>query len=235
MDRARIDAEHKDALWITIGLSHALDRLAKRKGANCHGFSSRSWRCHAVTCLGGNPPKRSSAQTVRSHAACLLNGAMLAARVAQHNVGSADVAGDDPTSRTHTTNRATWLYVRPMSFCSGRERREARMSRLSSRVREAVKERDGWRCVWCGSDEFLEVDHIISTYMNGSNDLGNLQTLCRSCHRKKTSADAAIPQNNAVLTGRIKAGRGGKSGSPRGWLVLIIVILAIAVIGLLAL
>ena len=109
------------------------------------------------------------------------------------------------------------------------------MGRLSSSVREAVKARDGWQCVRCGSDELLEVDHIVPTYADGSNELDNLQTLCRSCHRKKTSEDAANPPYNDALKGRIEAGRGRKSGSPRGWLVLIIVILAIAVIGLLAL
>lgn len=109
------------------------------------------------------------------------------------------------------------------------------MSRLSSSVRQATFARDGWRCVGCGSNEHLEVDHIIPTYMDGSDELDNLQTLCRSCHRKKTSEDAANPQYNDVLRGRIEAGRGRKSRFPRGWLVLIIVILTIAVIGALTL
>ena len=109
------------------------------------------------------------------------------------------------------------------------------MSPLSSSVKQATKARDGWQCKGCQSDEDLQVDHILPTYMGGSNELDNLQTLCRSCHREKTSEDAANPQYNAELRRRINAGRGRKSGFARSWLALIIVILAIAVIGALAL
>ena len=52
-------------------------------------------------------------------------------------------------------------------------------------VRNRVKDRDGWACVECGCDEVkvLEVHHIDGDKDN--QDLGNLVTLCRGCHRKK--------------------------------------------------
>ena len=84
-------------------------------------------------------------------------------------------------------------------------------------------------------EEDLQVDHIIPTYMGGSDELHNVQTLCKSCHRKKTSKDAANPQYNDVLRRRIEAGRGRKSRFPRGWLVPIMVILTITMISALAL
>lgn len=52
-------------------------------------------------------------------------------------------------------------------------------------IREYVFNRDSYKCVLCGSKEFLQVDHIISVYRGGENTLGNLQTLCRSCNAGK--------------------------------------------------
>lgn len=48
---------------------------------------------------------------------------------------------------------------------------------------------DGYQCVYCKSvgtpENPLEVDHIIPVARGGTNDPGNLQTLCRSCNRAK--------------------------------------------------
>lgn len=57
---------------------------------------------------------------------------------------------------------------------------------LPPRVRLEVKARDGHRCVCCGSTATpLDVDHIVPASLGGSDDLGNLQTLCRGCNTKK--------------------------------------------------
>ena len=82
------------------------------------------------------------------------------------------------------------------------------MSRLSESERHAILERDDWKCVKCGSTEDLEVDHIDPTYAGGSDEAENLQTLCSGCHDRKTSEDAADPENNAELVRRIREGRG---------------------------
>ncbi len=44
----------------------------------------------------------------------------------------------------------------------------------------------GRDCMKCG-DVATEMDHIIELDNGGSNDLDNLQPLCRSCHKAKTS------------------------------------------------
>ena len=65
------------------------------------------------------------------------------------------------------------------------------------RLRRAVLERDGWRCQQpdCGRRGRLEVHHIRPLESGGTNDLGNLQTLCRACHlnihAKPVSAEKA--------------------------------------------
>jgi 5-methylcytosine-specific restriction protein A len=55
--------------------------------------------------------------------------------------------------------------------------------------------RDGWRCVKCGSAGPLEVDHIesVRTYPDLAFDLTNLQSLCPSCHARKTRLECGHP------------------------------------------
>jgi 5-methylcytosine-specific restriction endonuclease McrA len=55
--------------------------------------------------------------------------------------------------------------------------------------------RDDWQCAQCGSRHRLEVDHIEATRHRPdlAFSLPNLQTLCASCHTKKTRADLGLP------------------------------------------
>jgi hypothetical protein len=52
-------------------------------------------------------------------------------------------------------------------------------------VKMYVWQRDGGRCVECGSKERLEYDHIIPVSKGGSNTDRNLQLLCERCNRSK--------------------------------------------------
>lgn len=62
-------------------------------------------------------------------------------------------------------------------------------SSLPARLRWQVLERDGRRCVVCGASASdgatLHVDHIVSVYNGGTNNLENLQTLCEPCNLGK--------------------------------------------------
>jgi hypothetical protein len=58
-----------------------------------------------------------------------------------------------------------------------------------------VLARDNWTCCSCGRSSkeegiTLEVDHIVPRSKGGSNDMGNLQTLCRKCNIGKSNKDA---------------------------------------------
>ena len=58
-----------------------------------------------------------------------------------------------------------------------------------ARVRRAVFDRDGWRCVRCGRAGRSECDHVIPLHFDpGQNpyDPDGCQTLCRTCHVEKT-------------------------------------------------
>lgn len=52
--------------------------------------------------------------------------------------------------------------------------------------RKLVLIRDGYKCVLCGSEEKLEVDHIqpVKTHAHLIYDVSNGRVLCKSCHKK---------------------------------------------------
>ena len=52
-------------------------------------------------------------------------------------------------------------------------------------VRRRVYDRDGHRCVECGTDADLTLDHIIPWSKGGDDTVANLRTLCRSCNSRK--------------------------------------------------
>jgi hypothetical protein len=49
----------------------------------------------------------------------------------------------------------------------------------------AVWDRDDWLCVVCGTHRNLTVDHIVPVSKGGSDELDNLQTMCKSCNSRK--------------------------------------------------
>ena len=66
---------------------------------------------------------------------------------------------------------------------AGRAARGVYASRAWAIIRHRVRDRDGWRCVLCGSAGPLEVDHIKPVSGGGAQfDPKNLRTLCRGCH-----------------------------------------------------
>lgn len=56
---------------------------------------------------------------------------------------------------------------------------------LTATTKTAIFERDDYRCLGCGVERWLQVDHVIPVSAGGSNAPRNLQTLCRDCNRAK--------------------------------------------------
>jgi hypothetical protein len=63
---------------------------------------------------------------------------------------------------------------------------EYRARHISSQVRREVWERDGGKCVICGSNKELHFDHEIAWSLGGSNTKENIRLLCSKCNLKKS-------------------------------------------------
>lgn len=65
---------------------------------------------------------------------------------------------------------------------------------VSEKVKKVVASNQKWRCKQC--EELLsasyEVDHICPLYKGGTNEINNLQALCRNCHGEKTIHDSLL-------------------------------------------
>jgi 5-methylcytosine-specific restriction endonuclease McrA len=87
---------------------------------------------------------------------------------------------------------ATWRcgYCRKTTIVKSDDmkRRTAVVNRqpIPKEVQREVWQRDGGKCVVCGSQELLEFDHIIAVSQGGSNTARNIQLLCQNCNRKKS-------------------------------------------------
>jgi hypothetical protein len=69
--------------------------------------------------------------------------------------------------------------------------------------RKQVLERDGHECQECGAtDTTLQVHHITPISEGGSHSLGNLKTICRSCHAgehpQKVTLNTALRENRRI-------------------------------------
>lgn len=63
---------------------------------------------------------------------------------------------------------------------------------IPRKIRRTVFARDRYCCKCCGDDQELEIDHIIPYSRGGSNDISNLQTLCRYCNGIKSAREMTI-------------------------------------------
>lgn len=54
-------------------------------------------------------------------------------------------------------------------------------------VVDAIYRRDGGKCVYCGSTQNLQLDHIIPFSRGGATTIENLQLLCQKCNLEKSN------------------------------------------------
>ena len=86
------------------------------------------------------------------------------------------VAQDEDTTQrsNHSTTQRAKRYVSPFTA-------------------KRVAARQHFKCNLCHRelDETWETDHKVPLWMGGSNEISNLQSLCRSCHISKSAKEAS--------------------------------------------
>ena len=64
--------------------------------------------------------------------------------------------------------------------------------RLTNKAKENILIRDKFECQYCGSHEYLEIDHIIPLTKGGTNEDNNLITACHRCNHLKSDLDLEV-------------------------------------------
>lgn len=78
---------------------------------------------------------------------------------------------------------------RPIVQAHYAERRKKANAALASKsLRQQVFDRHGEACLKCGDTSDLAIDHIVPVALGGTDELDNLQVLCRSCNSSKGSS-----------------------------------------------
>ena len=82
--------------------------------------------------------------------------------------------------------RARQLRVDVEEIVRSRSEEKRKSRYIPREVQDRVWRRDEGKCVECGSNEFLEFDHIIPHSKGGANTYRNIQLLCEKCNRSKS-------------------------------------------------
>lgn len=105
-----------------------------------------------------------------------------------HGELAAEFGQDAGQVATELLSLGAWLDCglgyQVLPYCGWRVIPEQRLP-IPDAVRQAVYARDGFMCRQCGRNDDLTIDHIHPWSLGGSDNEGNLQTLCRSCNCRK--------------------------------------------------
>ena len=75
--------------------------------------------------------------------------------------------------------------------------RDSLPRKVGKTMREAILERDGYRCIRCSGEDRLQVDHILPQSCGGPHIAENLRTLCGKCNAGRPVAGKALDDDLA--------------------------------------
>lgn len=96
-----------------------------------------------------------------------------------------DLTADDVLALVRDRQRRRQRALERAHAALAGERDAPRREPIPRAVRLAVWERDGGRCVACGSRFDIQYDHVIPVAAGGATSVENLQILCAECNRAK--------------------------------------------------
>lgn len=82
-----------------------------------------------------------------------------------------------------------------------REREVYVAAPIPEALRRHVFERDGGRCVECGSPDLIQYHHIVPFWKGGDNEPENLQLLCAGCNRRNALVSVGLGRTTATCAG----------------------------------
>jgi hypothetical protein len=135
---------------------------------------------------------RDACQYAEKAAALLFAGWLLQATIDESVFGSEThniillqrFAGTDDRIDTAIA-KLTQLHERSRFRTETKGKRHALASNRDAIFLE-IGRRDGFQCQHCNATKDLAIDHIKPLILGGSNDLDNLQILCRTCNSRKS-------------------------------------------------
>jgi 5-methylcytosine-specific restriction endonuclease McrA len=98
------------------------------------------------------------------------------------------LSGDDVLALVRQRQRRARRTLERAHAALAGEVAEQRRQPIPRAVRLAVFERDGGRCVECGSAFEIQYDHVIPVALGGAGTVENLQILCAPCNQAKGAA-----------------------------------------------
>lgn len=85
---------------------------------------------------------------------------------------------DNPITTT-VGNFVRPLIIRLLRYINYHKKKDLKISRLK------IYQRDGYKCVYCGTHKKLTIDHVIPKSKGGKNTWENMATCCSDCNSKK--------------------------------------------------
>ena len=96
-----------------------------------------------------------------------------------------------------------WQKANPDKVAEKSRRRRARKNRASGshtagEWKALVKHQDG-RCLACGKKKKLTADHVVPLSVGGSDDISNIQGLCKPCNSSKGAKATDYRKGNRLI------------------------------------